>query len=149
MPAANFPILVAEDDALDADLLERALRRAGITGFLHFVPDGAQAIEYLEGRGPYAERSQFPFPKVIITDLKMPRVTGLELLQWLSSHRHCHVIPTILLSSSAMSQDIASAYKLGASTYFQKPTTFEGLVKLMTHLKHYWCESELPVVDAC
>lgn len=144
----GFPILIAEDSSIDADLLEIALRRAGLSGPVRFVGDGQEAVDYLEGRGHYADRKQFPFPRVIITDLKMPRFDGLQLLQWLADHPDCCVIPTILLSGSALSHDIQSAYKLGANTYFEKPTQFAALVDLVRSLKEYWSRSHLPSVAA-
>ena len=146
--AASFPILVAEDSPEDAELLELGLRRAGLTGPVRIVPDGHEAVEYLEGRGKYAARDQYPFPKVIITDLKMPRINGLELLQWLRSHRDCAVIPAILMSSSGLQLDVVKAYQLGANTYFRKPTGFPALVDLLRKLAEYWTNSELPVVPA-
>jgi CheY-like chemotaxis protein len=145
---ASFPILIAEDSGIDADLLEMALRKSGLTGPMRFVQDGQEAIDYLEGRGEYADRKQFPFPHVIITDLKMPRVDGLQLLQWLADHPDCCVIPTILLSGSALSREITSAYKLGANTYFQKPTEFAALLDLVRSLKDYWSRSRFPSVAA-
>lgn len=144
----SFPILIAEDDSDDAALLQRALSQSGLRGPFHFVPDGLEAIAYLEGQGDYADRNKFPFPNVIITDLKMPRLDGLALLQWLSDHPYCHVLPAILLSSSDLREDIASAYKLGANTYFTKPTRFQALLDLVRSLKEYWCRSELPPIPA-
>lgn len=140
-------MLVAEDNPRDADLLGRALRQAGLPGPVRFVEDGHEAIEYLEGQGRYADRKTFPFPKVIISDLKMPRVNGLELLQWLSDHPQCCIVPTILLSSSTISADIKAAYTLGANTYFEKPISFDALLELIRSLKDYWLRSKLPPVD--
>src|SRR5262245_6272471 len=139
-----LPILIAEDNPVDAELLDRALTHAGLPGPVRFVEDGHEAIEYLEGRGGYANRKEFPFPKVIISDLKMPRVNGLELLQWLADHPQCCIIPTILLSSSAVSEDIKAAYKLGANTYFEKPVSFDALQELVRSLKDYWMRRKLP-----
>ena len=141
-----FAILIAEDSPQDAELLQLALKRAGLGGPLRFVSDGVEAIAYLEGRGEYADRETFPFPRVIITDLKMPRLNGLELLNWLSDHPECHVIPTILLSGSELSQDITAAYKFGANTYFTKPTDFETLLQMVRSWKEYWSRSELPLI---
>ena len=143
----SFPILVAEDDPNDVALLRRALAKTGLTGAVRFVSDGREAIEYLEGHGRYADRGEFPFPHVIITDLKMPRLNGLELLEWLSSHPECHIIPTILLSGSALDEDIVTAYKLGANTYFAKPTNAHDLIALVQSLKDYWSRSQVPVVE--
>ena len=141
-----FPILIAEDNSADAELMELALKKAGFKGTVRFVGDGHEAVEYLKGEGPYEDRSEFPFPRVIISDLKMPRVSGLELLQWLRRHPQCHIVPLILLSGSGLEADVAAAYKLGANTYFQKPTQFQELVALLKNLGAYWAKSELPEV---
>ena len=138
-----YPILIAEDSAADVELLQIALPRAGFTGFTYFVRDGQEAIDYLEGAGQYADRSRFPFPRVLVTDLKMPRLDGFQLLHWLRTHPRCS-IPVILLSSSELQEDIQSAYKLGANTYFQKPSTFDGLVALLKQFQGYWSKSEVP-----
>jgi len=142
--ADGFPILIAEDNADDVELMKQALPRAGLTGPVRFVADGHDAVAYLEGKGPYSDRGQFPFPRVIISDLKMPRIDGLELLQWLRSHPQCCIVPAILMSASSLQEDIINAYKLGANTYFKKPTSFQDLVNLLRELKDYWNRSELP-----
>lgn len=143
-------ILVAEDSKEDAQLIETALRRAGFSACVNFVPDGYEAVGYLEGCGPYADRSRFPFPSILISDLKMPRMNGLELVKWLRKHPRCHVLPVILLSGSGLSVDVDNAYKLGANTYFQKPPTFTELTDLMRKLRDYWMHSELPPrLDKC
>ena len=139
-----FPILIAEDNSADAELMEMALDKAGFKGTVRFVGDGHEAVEYLKGEGQYEDRSKFPFPRVIISDLKMPRVSGLELLQWLRSHPRCHIVPLILLSGSGLTEDVAAAYKLGANTYFQKPAQFQELVTLLKNLGEYWAEGEVP-----
>jgi CheY-like chemotaxis protein len=143
----EFPILVAEDNEDEIALLKLAFKKAEFNGPIHFVRDGHAAVDYLEGRNGYADRQQFPFPKVIVSDLKMPRVSGLELLQWLRNHPKCHIIPAILLSGSGLESDIEKAYKLGANTYFQKPGGFQAMVELLAKLKSYWAQGELPTVE--
>src|SRR4051812_4172662 len=98
----DFPILIAEDSPDDATLLEKAIRKAGLKNPIRFVSDGHEAIEYLQGKGKYGNRAEFPFPRVIISDIKMPRLNGLELLDWLQRHPECSVIPTVLLSGSGL-----------------------------------------------
>jgi CheY-like chemotaxis protein len=131
-------VLVAEDNPDDALLLRRALDKAGITARLKIVADGEELQLYLEGRGAYANRSVSPLPSLIILDLKMPRKSGLEVLEWLSENPHLAVVPTIVLSASNLEQDIRAAYDLGANTYFVKPTTFDELVETMKMLEGYW-----------
>ena len=140
----NLAILVAEDDDNDAELLKMALSRAGINGSVWFVKNGREAIDYLQGRGKYVDRSQYPFPKIVITDLKMPGLNGLELLEWLRSHPDCKVLPTILMSGSGLHSDVKRAYQFGVNSYFQKPSTLAELIDLMRLLKEYWMRNELP-----
>jgi CheY-like chemotaxis protein len=140
-------MLVAEDDPADADLLRIAMRRAGITNRMFFVKDGEQAIEYLKGHGEFADRETYPFPRIVITDLKMPRRTGLELLDWLQQHPECKVLPTVLMSGSALPSDVRKAYGLGAKSYFAKPSSLEELTELMKVLNDYWSETELPDIN--
>jgi CheY-like chemotaxis protein len=140
-------MLVAEDDPADADLLRIAMRRAGITNRMFFVRDGEQAIDYLKGHGEFADREKYPFPKVLLTDLKMPRRTGLELLDWLQQHPECKVLPTVLMSGSALPNDIQKAYRFGAKSYFTKPASLDELTELMKVLNEYWSSTELPEIN--
>ena len=142
----DLPILIAEDDEDDVTLLHAAIRRAGMNNPIRFVPNGYEAVEYLMGHGDYADRRKYPFPRIIITDLKMPRLTGLELLDWLHRHPKCAVIPTVLLSGSAVRDDIENAFHLGVNSYFQKPTTLDELTALMHLLHEYWSKSEVPLI---
>jgi CheY-like chemotaxis protein len=144
----NLTILIAEDDENDIHLLEVALRRAGINNPLQFVRDGEEAIDYLRHEGKFADRVQYPLPTVIITDIKMPRCSGLEVLRWINSHSECSIIPTIVLSASAETKDVRSAYELGASTYFQKPGSIDELTDMMRTINHYWGLSVIPDLPA-
>ena len=131
-------VLVAEDNPDDALLLRRALEKAGIVARVKIVADGEEMLLYLEGRGAYANRATSPMPSLIILDLKMPRKSGLEVLKWIDEHPDVAVVPTIVLSSSNLEQDVRTAYGLGANTYFVKPTTFDELVETMRMLETYW-----------
>ena len=135
---ADEVVLVAEDNPDDALLLRRALERAGIKARVRFMQDGDEMLLYLQGLGAYANRAANPPPSLIILDLKMPRKSGLEVLEWLSNHKECAVVPTVVMSSSNLLEDVQTAYALGANTYFVKPTTFEELVETMKMLKDYW-----------
>jgi CheY-like chemotaxis protein len=131
-------VLVAEDNPDDALLLRRALQKAGIQARLKIVADGEEILLYLQGLGAFANRGTCPMPSLIILDLKMPRKTGLEVLEWLAQNPHISVVPTIVLSSSNLEDDVRSAYNLGANTYFVKPTTFDELVETMRMVDAYW-----------
>ena len=133
----NDLILVAEDNPDDALLLRRALTKAGNHARVKFVSDGEEMVLYLEGGGCYSNRSQHPLPSIMILDLKMPRKSGLEVLQWLGDNPRLAIVPTIVLSASSLENDIRAAYSYGANTYFVKPTTFDELVETMKMLEHY------------
>lgn len=129
MNAPELPILVAEDNEDEALLLERALQAIGVVNPLHIVPSGEQVIAYLDG-----ERQDWPsaapLPGVLITDLKMPRMNGFELLEWLRQSRY-RTIPTFVFSNSSEPRDIQQAYALGANAYLVKPRTAERLEAMM------------------
>ena len=141
-------LLIAEDNPDDALLLRRAIAKAGIRTRLKFVADGEEMLFYLQGVGAYTDRSIHPLPSAIIMDLKMPRKTGLEVLEWLSIHPDVAVVPTVILSSSSMPNDVREAYRLGANTYFVKPTTFDELVETMANLRKYWLSAARLTPDA-
>jgi CheY-like chemotaxis protein len=103
----------------------------------------------LRGMGQYADRTQYPVPGFLITDLKMPRKTGFELLEWLHVHPECGVIPTIVLSSSRQPADIKRAYEAGANSYFTKPADFSRLQELVKKIFDYWICSERPEIRTC
>jgi CheY-like chemotaxis protein len=141
---AKLVILIAEDDPDDVVLLKAALKKAGLPQPAHVCNNGLEAIEYLEGKGDFADRGKFPLPRILITDLKMPFCSGLDLLKWLHAHPACGVIPTLVLSSSAQPRDVAEAYRLGANTYFQKPADHTQLVLLLKEAVSYWNRAVLP-----
>lgn len=134
----NYTILIVEDDPNDLLFLQRALKKNGITNPVCTLPDGEEATAYLSGIGKYADRHQFPFPRVIILDLKMPRKSGLEVLEWLKEHPQYRVIPTIVLTSSKLNEDVARAYGLGANSYMVKPSSFDDLKHLIKMAYDYW-----------
>ena len=136
-------ILVMEDNADDAWLLRRALIKLGITTF-QIVRDGQEGVAYLAGEGPYANRSRYPLPGFIITDLKMPRLNGLEVLLWLRKQEKLRLIPTLVLTSSRAERDVASAYGFGANSYLVKPCTFADLEKMGRLIRDYWDGCEIP-----
>jgi len=134
----NYTILIIEDDPNDVLFLKRALKKNGINNPVCTLPDGEEAISFLSGSGKYSDRVAHPFPRVIILDLKMPRKTGLEVLEWLRDHPKYRVIPTIVLTSSKLNEDVVRAYGLGANSYMVKPSSFEDLQKLMKTAHEYW-----------
>jgi len=135
-------VLIAEDNPDDALLLRRAISKAGIPARIKIVSDGEEMLLYLQGLGAYADRSANPLPALIILDIKMPRKTGLEVLQWLEEHPELAVVPTVVLSASNVEKDIRKAYHHGANTYFVKPTTFDELVETIRAMQKYWDKAQ-------
>lgn len=139
-------ILVAEDDENDTLLLQRAFHKNGIDLPVHICRDGSEAMAYLRGEGAYADRDLYPFPRILITDLKMPRCSGFDLLEWLDQHPECAVIPVVVLSASAEERDVKRCFELGANSYFRKPTSFAELCELVRMNYEYWSHSLVPQI---
>ncbi|MDB6022215.1 MAG: response regulator receiver protein [Pedosphaera sp.] len=140
----GLPILLIEDSENDIMLVKLALKRAGVKNPVQAAHDGQEAIDYLQGSGPFADRSKFPFPDVIVSDLKMPRMGGFEVLEWLRQHPECTVIPFIVLSASKQEADIQRAYGLGANSYMVKPASLNELQRMVKLACDYWCICEKP-----
>lgn len=134
-------ILVVEDSADDFFLLNVALDKVGIGTHIARAEDGLEAVKYLEGTGVYADRKRYPLPCLMVTDLKMPRMDGFELLEWMKHRDELRSIPVLVLSSSGEPQDRQRAAELGASDYFVKPSGFRSLAGLVEHLKTAWIAS--------
>ena len=133
-----FNILLVEDEESDALLLKRALKRHGVNGAVQWTKDGLEALHYLEGEGEFSNRQEHPVPDMIILDLRMPRMSGLELLAWIRDRSDLRAIPTVVMSSSRSSQDIERAYALGAKNYTVKPADFGNLVKMVKAAYSSW-----------
>jgi len=138
------PILIAEDDPLDVFLLRRAFVRADCKGPLYFVNNGPEAIAFLEGNAPFEDRSRFPFPKLLLLDLKMPLLDGLEVLEWLQGRDERRKLRVVVLSDGAEPATMKKAYALGADSYLQKPNA-DGLAGLVQNLQSYFMSSAFPV----
>ncbi len=143
----NFTILLVEDDENDILLIKKALKRNYVDNPIHVARNGQEAMDYLMGKGEFADREKHPFPDVVITDLKMPMVTGFELLSWIHEHPEYRVIPTIVLSSSKHDLDVARAYNSGANTYMVKPSDFEEQAEMIKIIRDYWAISVKPSVS--
>jgi CheY-like chemotaxis protein len=141
-----FPVLVVEDSPDDVLFIRRAFTKAKLFNPLRFVQDGEQAVAYLSGTGDFADRTAHPMPLLILLDLKLPRLSGLEFLGWLRVQQpDLRRISVVVLTSSRESSDVNRAYELGASTYLAKPVNFDGLLELVKQLGTYWMTmAELP-----
>ncbi len=147
MKTSNCTVLIAEDDQNDQLLLKRAFKAIGANVILQLVNNGAEAKEYLNGEGRFADRKNYQFPSFIITDLKMPVADGFAILQFVCKHPMWRIIPTVVLSASHDLDDIKKAYMLGASSYHVKPGKSEDLRHQVRLLYEYWMSCELPAVD--
>lgn len=144
----EFPILIAEDDENDAIILERALRKVGFENPFRFCRDGTDVLDYLKAEGRYSNRQEFPFPRILITDLKMPKMGGIEILKWLYHHPECNLIPKIVFTASQQSEDIKEAYKWGANSYLVKPGGYDRLTEMLKLFFDYWNMCEKPPLPA-
>ena len=140
-------LLIAEDDRDDALIIQRAFKQNGLPRPAHIVEDGAEAIAYLRGDGVFSDRVAHPFPDILILDLKMPGVSGFEVLEWLNQNPDFRVIPSIVWSSSADRRDVKHAFCLGAHAYLCKPTNYDRLVGMVRHLLEFWGDCEKPGID--
>jgi CheY-like chemotaxis protein len=134
MSAATTTILHVEDDPNDTLLFQHACRKAGILFDLQAVSDGDQAMAYLRGANDFSDRMKHPMPQLILLDLKMPRVSGFDVLAWLRTDDLFKGLPVVVLTSSNHDADVKRAYDLGAKSYLVKPVGFEALVELVKTL---------------
>jgi DNA-binding response OmpR family regulator len=132
-------LLLVEDEESDVLLFQRALTKAGVEARVMVVSDGRQALDYLAGRGAYSDRTRYPLPALVLLDLNLPGVKGLEVLQRLRQERAWNG-PVIILSSSHSLEELDQAYELGASSYLVKPGDTSKLVGLCRALAGYWLE---------
>jgi two-component system response regulator len=139
MAATNeVEILLVEDNPNDVELTLRALKKHNITNKVHVVKDGAEALEYIFAKGAYASRDINHSPRVILLDLKLPKVDGLEVLRQIKSNERTKLIPVVVLTSSKEERDLVESYRLGANSYITKPVDFESFVKAVSELGLYW-----------
>jgi CheY-like chemotaxis protein len=134
MTAKMTTILHVEDDPNDTLLLEHACQKAGVVYDLQAVNDGDQAIAYLRGLNDFSDRMKHPLPQLILLDLKMPRVSGFDVLSWMRSEQSMSGVPVVVLTSSNHDADVKRAYDLGAKSYLVKPVGFDALVELVKRL---------------
>jgi len=130
-------ILHVEDDENDVLLFEHAMNKAGVDNPIHVASDGRQAIGYLKGEGKFANRDEFPLPHLVLLDLKLPLVPGLEVLKWIREQAKLP-IPVLILTSSENEADIEAAYRLCANAYLVKPNEVTKLVEVAKAIKDFW-----------
>lgn len=131
-------ILLVEDNPHDAELTIRALRKRNLANLIYMVEDGAEALDFIFGQGQYAQRQVADYPKVILLDLKLPKLNGLEVLKTLKTDSRTRAIPVVIVTSSHEDPDIQAAYGLGANSYVVKPVEFDAFTEAMSHVGFYW-----------
>lgn len=131
-------ILLVEDNPRDAELTIRALKKKNLANHLFHVEDGVEALDFLFARGRYSGRDINDSPKVVLLDLKLPRVNGLEVLSAIKADERLQVIPIVVVTSSAEDPDVKTAYQLGANSYVIKPVQFDSFIDAMVRLGMYW-----------
>jgi CheY-like chemotaxis protein len=134
----QIEILLVEDNAEDAEMTMRALRRSHLANQLRWVKDGAEALDYLFCAGPFAGRDVQRPPKLVLLDIKMPKVDGIEVLRRLKADASTRTIPIVMMTSSNEERDVAEAYKLGVNSYIVKPVQFENFLDTVGKLGLYW-----------
>jgi CheY-like chemotaxis protein len=144
LPIPAVTVLHVDDDPNDTELLRAAVRKAGLQIILHNAEDAEQAIAYLSGEGIYADRNICCLPRLVLLDLKMPRIAGFEVLKWIRGHPQFHELPVVVLSGSELQDDIRLAYASGANLYLVKPLGFEALVQMVRELDAAWAMSVVP-----
>jgi two-component system response regulator len=132
-----LPILQVEDDPNDVFLLQHAMRQAGVANPIQVATDGRQAIDYLKGCGKFADRQKFPRPCLVLLDLKLPYVMGLNVLKWIRQQPGPTLV-VVMLTASGDDTDIAAAYRLGANGFLVKPSQASELVAMAKAIKDFW-----------
>lgn len=132
------PILLVEDDQNDVLFMQHALKKAGILRPVQVVPDGRQAVDYFMSTGAFSDRDRFPAPCLVLLDLNLPGMTGLEFLEWLRNQHAFKGVIVIAVTSSTADSDVERAYALGVNSYVSKPSNPAQLIEFALLLKEYW-----------
>jgi two-component system, response regulator len=148
MKPSELDILLVEDNQDDSDLAVHALRRENLANRLYIVRDGEEALDFLFCRGAFAERSFDHPPKLVLLDLKLPKINGLEVLKLVKSDARTKTIPVVIMTSSKEERDLVAGYNLGANSYIQKPVDFEQFRETVKAVGLYWLLiNQQPVAD--
>jgi len=136
--STSVEILLVEDNPQDLALAQRALRKANLSNHIQVARDGAEALEFIFGEGAHAGRKIEDTPKVILLDLKLPKIDGLEVLKRIKGDPRTQAIPVVMLTSSKEQNDLVESYKLGVNSYIVKPVNFERFAEAVQQLGMYW-----------
>lgn len=138
MMSTNPIILLVEDNADDELLTVRAFKKSNVANQIIVVRDGVEALDWLFGRGDHANRDTLLQPQVVLLDLKLPRMDGLEVLKSIRADKRTSTLPVVVLTSSKEDEDVLRSYELGANSYVRKPVEFERFVEAVKNLGVYW-----------
>ena len=145
----GIEILIADDSASDVELAIHALRKAKLANKIHVVEDGDQALDFLFCRGLYADRSFNDPPRVVLLDLKMPKVDGIQVLRAVRGDPRTRAIPIVVLTSSKEQRDLIESYNLGVNAYIQKPVEFERFRQVVEAIGMFWLVVNEPPPKDC
>jgi two-component system response regulator len=140
----NVEILLAEDNPNDAELTIRAFRKNNLSNKIFITKDGAETLDFIFNRGKYQDREDCMLPKLVLLDLKLPKVNGLEVLEEIKKNELTKVIPVVMMTSSKEDKDIEKAYKLGANSYIVKPIDFRQFYQAVAEVGLYWMAVNQP-----
>ncbi|HSX02563.1 MAG TPA: response regulator [Candidatus Saccharimonadia bacterium] len=135
---SEIEILLVEDNPSDVELTLRAFKKRNLANKIFTVSDGQEALEYIFATGRYADRNAEVGPKVVLLDLKLPKVNGIEVLRKIKSDDHTKSIPVVMVTSSQENTDLKECYKLGVNSYIQKPVDFDKFVEVLSQAGLYW-----------
>lgn len=138
MPKNEVEILLVEDHPDDVELTLQAFRKNNLANRVHVARDGEEALDFLYCRGQYADRWADPPPRLVMLDLKLPKVDGLEVLRIVKSDSVLRMIPVVVMTSSSEQRDLIEGYRLGVNSYIQKPVSFERFQEIVAQLGFYW-----------
>jgi len=138
MNAENAEILLVEDALEDVELIMHTLRRENLANNVSIVHDGEEALDFLFCRGAYAGRRPEQLPQLVLLDLKLPKLDGIEVLAQIKGDRRTRIIPVVILTSSREERDLVNSYNLGANSYIQKPVDFDQFRQVVKSLGLYW-----------
>ncbi|MEO8200986.1 MAG: response regulator [Gemmatimonadota bacterium] len=144
MSVGLVDVLIAEDNTADAELVQVALEQNDRSFRFHLVRDGEEALDFLLSRGWYSERRYQDAPRLILLDIRLPKINGLEVLRVLRHDPRTRLLPVVLLTSSTLEEGVALGYHPGANSYIQKPTDFQLFRQIVHHLARYWLEFNEP-----
>lgn len=138
------PILLVEDNEDDVFFLQRAMKSAGLNYPIVVATDGQQAIDYLSGAKEFSDRAKFPVPELVLLDIKLPKVHGLDVLKWIRSESSLQTLVVVMLTTSHLEVDVDRAYRLGANSFLVKTSASEKLERMLRSIHDYWLQLNHP-----